>query len=350
MIMNGIDVLHYVIAFLCISCGFHVYSSKRITENHSQIFACFLAVFMALIMGFYDIPISSDREAYANGYFSKADISWSDTLWQGEWVFASYMKLLSPLDNVQLWFIITALIYTLNYWAAAKRLAPRNCYLLYISMAASFCFASYGFNTIRAGLALSLVTLAITYHKNFWTSAFLFFLAFNIHHSTGIPIGAFYIAKYYDRPKFFYYFWFLCVFLSAVAGGFFQTLFASLGEDSESRISYLTTTETYYNIGFRIDFLLYGCLPIIMGYIYQNKLHYQNKFYTYLHSTYTISNAFWVLVIRANFSDRFAYLSWFLYAIVMLYPFLENPRHFANCNQRMGLIIIGIAVFKFIMY
>ena len=133
-------------------------------------------------------------------------------------------------------------------------------------------------------------------------------------------------------------------------GGFFTGLFSSWGNEFDSRTSYLTAVETHYNVGFRIDFVLYSCLPIIIGYIYQNRLHYKNEFYSLIHSTYIIANAFWVLVIRANFSDRFAYLSWFMYALVMMYPLLENPEHFKNVQDKVFWTLLGINLFTYFMF
>ncbi|HMQ45454.1 MAG TPA: EpsG family protein, partial [Mariniflexile sp.] len=40
--------------------------------------------------------------------------------------------------------------------------------------------------------------------------------------------------------------------------------------------------------------------------------------------TYLICNGFWILVIKANYSNRFAYLSWFMMALVIVYPFLKQ--------------------------
>ncbi len=50
-------------------------------------------------------------------------------------------------------------------------------------------------------------------------------------------------------------------------------------------------------------------------------------------------------MIRANFSDRFAYLSWFMYALVMMYPLLESPDSFNNVRQKIFLDFIW---YKFI--
>ena len=79
----------------------------------------------------------------------------------------------------------------------------------------------------------------------------------------------------------------------------------------------------FSHTGFRWDFLLYSMMPIVLGYYVVIKRGIQDRTYTILLNTYTLANAFWVMVIRANYSNRFAYLSWFMYPIVLAYPLLR---------------------------
>ena len=313
-----------------------------------------ITLFASLMLGLYDIGygVSGDRELYAANFLSHVnyDISWEEVLAADEWVFQSWMHFMSFLGDSQYWLICTALIYAFNYYVVAKRVAPKHVFLMLVTMFTSFGFVTYGTNTIRAGFALSFVLIAMTYYEKMAVSLLILFLAYNIHHSTAIPMGAFLLARYWNRPKFFYYFWFFCVVLSAVAGSYFTTLFSSLGQDFDNRVDYLTTTDTHYNVGFRLDFVLFSCLPIIVGYLYQQRYEYKDQFYSILHSTYIIANAFWVLVIRANFSDRFAYLSWFLYALVMMYPLLDQPDQFPNVGKKAALTLFIISGFTYYMY
>lgn len=49
-----------------------------------------------------------------------------------------------------------------------------------------------------------------------------------------------------------------------------------------------------------------------------------DPFYARLLNTYLLANAMWVLVINTSFSNRFAYLSWFMMPWVLLYPFVSG--------------------------
>lgn len=119
-----------------------------------------------------------------------------------EWAFYLYQNLTSFLEEPQYWFVLTAFIYVFNYYFVAKKIAPENTLLLFLAVVGAFCFNSYGTNTIRAGLALSFVVVGMTYYENIWKSFVFFFIAYNVHHSTAIPIAAFLVANIIANQSF----------------------------------------------------------------------------------------------------------------------------------------------------
>ena len=97
----------------------------------------------------------------------------------------------------------------------------------------------------------------------------------------------------------------------------------------------------FSHAGFRWDFLLYSMMPICLGYYIVIKKGIRDRIYEILLTTYTLANAFWVMVIRAQFSDRFAYLSWFMYAIVLAYP-LFRMDIWGNRQGNIARVILNI--------
>jgi hypothetical protein len=84
------------------------------------------------------------------------------------------------------------------------------------------------------------------------------------------------------------------------------------------------------------------------------RLLQSDPFYARLVNTYLLANAIWVLLINANFSNRFAYLSWFMMPWILLYPFVpsKNTHHprtdliaGALCAQYLFTYIMGIVVY-----
>ena len=195
-------------------------------------------------------------------------------------------------------------------------------------MLGAFSFYAYGTNGLRNGLACSITLFIIAFmscsNKNLPIALIFVFLAINIHRTTLLPLTSLFASVYVIKSfKWAYIFWLLSILISLVAGGAMTTMFAGLGFDD--RLSYLTDYDIgmFSHTGFRWDFLLYSMMPIVLGYYVVIKRGIQDRTYTILLNTYTLANAFWVMVIRANYSNRFAYLSWFMYPIVLAYPLLR---------------------------
>ena len=127
-------------------------------------------------------------------------------------------------------------------------------------------------------------------------------------------------------------------------------VFIGLGFDDRVT-TYLTTldSEKFTKTGFRWDFLIYSMMPILLGYYIIVKRNIYDKPYIILLNTYIIANAFWVMIIRANYSNRFAYLSWFMYAVVLLYPLLRLNIWSNRQGLRVAQIMMAQVAFTWFM-
>ena len=101
--------------------------------------------------------------------------------------------------------------------------------------------------------------------------------------------------------------------------------------------------------GFRWDFLLYSTAPVVMAWYVCIKKDLQDNWYNAICTVYCLCNAFWVLVIRSAFSNRFAYLSWFLYPIVIAYPLVNMPIR-EDQDRFTGWVLIAYAGFSAFMW
>ena len=90
-------------------------------------------------------------------------------------------------------------------------------------------------------------------------------------------------------------------------------------------------------------------MPILLGYYVVIKRGISDKVYLILLNTYTISNAFWVMIIRANFSNRFAYLSWFMLPIVLAYPLFKFDIWGDSQGKRASQIMLAHVGFTWFM-
>ncbi len=131
-------------------------------------------------------------------------------------------------------------------------------------------------------------------------------------------------------------------------GSLWIALFTSLGFGDDRLADYLTPEDANVGNSFRWDFLFHSAFAVVAGWYFIYKKKFEDKFYFQLLNTYLICNGFWILVIRADFSNRFAYLSWFMMALVIIYPFLKQ-NFFKNQHLLIGKIILVYFAFTYFM-
>lgn len=216
----------------------------------------------------------------------------------------------------------------------------------------SLSFWGYGTNGIRNGIATSFFLLALSSKKNIFTWLWIIF-AISFHKSLFIPTLAYIISFFYKNTKTYLKVWFIAIPLSLVLGSIIENFFMGLGVFSDNRITGYFEDDAdiqseFSSLGFRWDFLLYSATGVFAGWYFIIKKQFEDKLYINLYNIYLITNAFWILVIRANFSNRFAYLSWFMLGIIIIYPFLK-AKFFHNQHKIIGRIIFFYFLFTFLM-
>lgn len=221
----------------------------------------------------------------------------------------------------ELYFFIISCLYFGIVFYACKRLFPNDSYIAFLVFLAAFSTFTYGTNGIKAGLAASLFTLVITYRDNLKVCIPFVLLTYTFHHSMVIPVVAFLCTLFNNNHKYYFYFWLFSIIIAVGHVSFFQELFA--GFTDERGAEYLIGEDAFQG-GFRPDFIVYSAMPICLGWHAIKKMGANSKMYYTLLNTYTLANSVWMLCMYASFSNRIAYLSWFLYPIVLIYPILND--------------------------
>lgn len=265
-------------------------------------------------------------------------------------LFNVFTKFCSQVMSASSYFLLCAALYIIPLFLVCKKWFQDYWFYGFLFLVTALSFWAYGTNGIRNGIAGSLFLLGISREKRVWQIVFII-MAIGCHKSMVLPAAAFILANFYNNPKVLIYFWFLCIPLSLAAGGLFEQFFGTLGFD-DKRLSYLTegnvNNDEFASTGFRWDFLIYSGTAVFAGWFYIFKRNYKDRIYFLLFNTYIISNAFWILVIRANFSNRFAYLSWFMISLVILYPLLRQYI-IGKQHKKIGIILILYFSFTFFM-
>jgi hypothetical protein len=271
----------------------------------------------------------------------------------GDYGWHVFMRFMAQITSIHTFFSVLAIIYIYPMYRISKHYFDSYWYYSFMLFIVSFSFWTYGVNGMRNGAALSLFLWGITFRNNRIIAGMLFLIAAMFHKTALLPILAYILTFYYNKPKFYLKGWLLCIPLSLVLGSVFVILFSSLGFGGDDRLAgYLTTQAeagTFSQTGFRWDFLFHSAFAVFAGWYYIYKKNFEDQQYFRLLNTYLICNGFWILVINANYSNRFAYLSWFMMAIIIIYPLLK-VQMFKQQHFMIGKVVLVYFLFTYFMY
>lgn len=246
-------------------------------------------------------------------------------------------------------FVFVATIYFAGAYLGIRKLFPNHRLTAFLVFLAAFSTFSYGTNGIKAGAATSLFIWALGYRENLKICIPLVLLSWGCHHSMIMVVAAFIVTLFVKNPKYFFWIWGFCFLMAAAHVTAFAHLFA--GATTEHGAGYLLGTGGGDRTkgGFRIDFIVYSAMPVIVGWyaVMKKKLHVSDL-YKKLLSLYLCLNGVWMLCMYAAFTNRIAYLSWFIYPIVLIYPFL-NEQWGRDRYKTFGLVMLGHLGFTLFM-
>ncbi|WP_405292908.1 EpsG family protein [Algibacter sp. Ld11] len=351
------SLYHYIFLLLvCVITLFHTIVLKgdeQIIMKYNKFFGITVLMVLVLYIGLRPIHGEFVDMMTYNKAFLQFQTGVRTTAPEGDLGFGYFLVLCSKIMSVELFFFICAIIYILPLYIASKNWFPEYYFFIFLLLVASMSFWTYGVNGIRNGMATSLFILAISYvYKNKKLAILFFIISLSFHKSMYLLMISYIITFYIKEPKFYYFFWFLAIVLSISMGGVWEMVFANLGFGDDKLTSYLTTevdSKKFRSTGFRYDFLIYSAAPLIISYFYVFKKKFHDLQYNRVLHTYMIANGFWIMIIRANFSNRFAYLSWFLMAIVIGYPLFKQA-FLTNQFRKVGIITSLYFAFTFFMY
>ena len=360
-------IFYNAVLVLCLFTAFRLVSSTGNSLLYSKpslpVPTIVLTVIIILFMGLRpNESYFGDTTMYAhsfslmqNGYATPSASS------GGEWLWARIMfAFATGSGDVHAFFLVTDLLYYGLMLLCCWRLFPNNTWLAMLFFIGSFSTYSYGVNGIRNGMACSVVLVAIALaaggtKPERYAGLLLSLVAIAIHRSTALPIAALWAAVFIVRhPKQAIYFWVAAIFLSLLVGNRVGDFFASLGFDDRMTSYFQKQYDAkdmaqFSHTGFRWDFLLYSAMPVLFTWYLTVKRNFNDRAFNIIAVTYILANAFWILVIRAAFSNRFAYLSWFMYPLVICYPLLRF-NIWPDQDRKTALILLLFYGFTYLMY
>lgn len=308
-------------------------------------------LFVLLIIGLRPISFAFGDMGIYNLEYRKY-MRGDDLVSNKDILFKKFMQWSALLMPPSYFFFICASAYVIPLYLASKKIFEQYWFYAFCMLVVSLSFFAYGTNGIRNGIATSFFLLAISRTNKIFLLLW-FFLAMSVHKSIMLPIIAYFFAMTYNKPKVYLAFWVSSIPLSLILGGFWARFFIGLGFGEEERLeAYLGAGELDLHedivTGFRWDFIIYSMTGVFAGWYFIFKKKFDDVFYNRLYSTYLIANGFWILVIEANFSNRFAYLSWFMLGLVIIYPLLKN-KIVEKQHQLIGAITMVYFMFTYLL-
>lgn len=327
---SNIYFIIVTIITIIVTTKYRGYDNSRLnvhgTLNNSRMWL--LPIFFTLFIGLRPISrVFVDMVNYNSFYYALAGRQPFVFDWNSRnYIFDNLFNwLASNHFAIEVFFFIIAAIYFFSAFIAIKKLFPRDVALAYIVFLAAFSTFSYATNGIKAGAAASIFLCALAYKDKLKICIPLLVASLGFHHSMIMPIVGFIICYFIKKTKFYLWVWFICLLFSIAHVTYFQILFAGMSD--EDGATYLLGVDQAWGgkTGFRYDFVIYSSIPIVTGYYAIIRKRLCNNTAIFTVNLYTILNAIWMLCMYANFTNRIAYLSWFLYPIALIIPYLIEP-------------------------
>lgn len=356
-------IFHYVIFLLMARAIFQSATGQVYHLNRShgnQWLGKLLVLWMILYMGLRPIDgfYFGDTLNYARGFaqmVASHDVDWLSQLlsFKGDFIFGVIMAWCAEYANIHIMFLICALGYVGGSALFCRRIFGNQWVTPFIVVCAMFEYWAYGINGVRNGMAASLVILALSYIDKWKIALLLALIGIGIHKSLLLVVAAALLARFIKNTKLYIAGWLGCIALSLTFGQRLSDAIANneliKDERLEAYVSYAhdqKMMEGFSDTGFRWDFLLYSALPIVCGYFFIYKKNFRDPFFRWILNIYICANSFWVLMMYAFSSNRFAQLSWFLMGLVLIYPFFKK-RFWKDQEQKLAWFLMLIYAYTF---
>ena len=352
---------HYIVFFMVlwgvIQCARGVVFDNQIVAV-DQVLGMLVAVAIIVMMGMR--PVSStygDTVNYAAGFDHMArHPKLQHLVWSKEWLYDNITRICAKSGNLHLYFTVFSTIYVGSLWLALRRIFSEYNFIPFVVVISMFTFWMYGVNGVRNGVGASLFILAMTYTDNIPMMVIIALMGAGAHNTVYLMIAAALLAWFVKDSRIYIGIWILCIIISFLWGNAIQSWMAGFADsvaDENKLTKYLTYTEQnmrtdgmVVKMTFRWDFLAYSGLGVAVAAYFMYRRLFKDDYYRWIVNIYIICNAFWVLIIRAPYSNRFAQISWFILPIVLIYPFMRE-RFWVNQEKMLAIGILMFYAFGF---
>lgn len=318
---------------------------------YSSLISLILLLFCIVFIGFREISeVFTDTLTYSARYESISPNAQFDAETSKDYGFYVLQYICAHLQlSTTCFFVICAVLYVTPLFLVAKKISMEYSSAILLMIVTSMSFFNYGVNVVRNGIATSFLLLAFVHYKKIFSYLILSIIAISFHKSVLLPFVVFFVARYYHNCRFYLLLWCLSIPFHFIIKDYVSDAMLGIDFISNRAEGYLGGIDTSnYNTGFRLDFLLYSFCPILIGGYFIFRKNFNDIFYKIIYSAYLGTNAVWVLILDVPYSDRFAYLSWCMMPILLIYPFLFSE-HISKRFSKSAFLVLCNLLFTLII-
>lgn len=335
-------------------------SKQFLRGNKNIVVPAIFVVFVTLYIGLRPLWCYSDTGLYTLIFNLVQSGVWpslpGDGSGGGEWFFGVVENLCIQTTDASGWLLVIATFYVVGMGVATYRWMPRHMMVALLLLFTAMPFFGYATNGIRNGMATSIALVGLSCFgrglPQMIVGYAILYIAASTHTTIWLIVASASAALFFRNTKLNLWVWITCLVLGIFMQGFFQAFFSGLIDDSRmqgyAQIDVDASIVKFSSACIRWDFILYSAMPILLGWYTVVKRRIRDNTYGFLLHVYIFANSFWLLINSIAYSNRFGYLSWFLYAILLAYP-LCRFRIFRQQGLAAGLILLASVLFTYIM-
>ncbi len=290
------------------------------------VFEIILLTYVILFIGLRDPDGGGDTSVYTHAFEL---VSYRNIAEEYDIGFLYFMKLFSWMP-VQLFYLACACLYVMLPHLTFKKWFKKNALLATVIMVATMSFWGFGHNVMRNGLAAAFFIYGLGHYPRKLRMIFWILLSALFHNSMYLPMLCLIAAHFIKRTRLLIWLWVFTAIVTWVWRGILMDVikgaFTVAGFTDQRTEGYLSPGFELLDFmsGYRYDFVLYSAVPILAARHYIYKKDFKDRLYILIVNTYLLGNIFWLLIMNVPFTDRMAYLSWFLMPVIYAYPLLKK--------------------------
>lgn len=352
---NYQDVFNYLTALVVFGAALFAAGNSKVVYADAgranvplRAWALLYALLLILLLGLRPISYAFGDMGNYDRHFQHYALG-GEMLGKTDVLFEYLMYYTAQVASAEVFFFICTLLHMVPLLIACQRLLGNYWPLAFFFVVANFVFYGYAVNGIRNGIAASFFLMALSYKG---APSYLWMLvAAGFHKSLLLPMGMALLVSTYANATVYLGFWALCFVVSLLFAGVGNVLgsFWLIGDLLDGYIDAGDRFDEHFSqTGYRMDFVIYSLLPILVGAYFLVKKKVKDAHYERMYSIFLLCNAAWLLLIRLPYSNRFAYLSWFMLGLIIAYPLIMHKKHSSQYLITAGLLT-ALMAFSLVM-